>query len=396
METPFVELIAEIARTGAKNPAAPPLWSVEPLRKFFLGAGQVDAAALERRDGACTGREVLARFLVLNAVLDQGPDLEGVRQLLSRVTNELYLREVRFLHRPVSFFQELGIGIDHILETHESLKQLRAESWAKVNMSNPARYNLFTDNATQALGYAVYRWGVPLALPLLLEKDARDDETRAEALVRYLEDYPSAERMSQGLKDDGRYGLGKAIGDKACHLFAKWYVSSFALARRSGAGWGAFSFEVPFDSNAGRVLWRTGFLLSWATEKDYVACDVIQRGKGKGGTHYIRVTNIRGKRIDAKKLPPQLWESYVEICREHLRSHAKSPTTAEIQRLPHAILLRAYPASGLGAANLDDGLIHIGTRFCFNHSNPHCSACPVSQKCLGYQQRPELIEKYRT
>jgi hypothetical protein len=34
--------------------------------------------------------------------------------------------------------------------------------------------------------------------------------------------------MSQELKSNERYGLGKAIGDKACHLFAKWAVSRFS------------------------------------------------------------------------------------------------------------------------------------------------------------------------
>jgi len=40
------------------------------------------------------------------------------------------------------------------------------------------------------------------------------------------------------MKDDERYGLGKAIGDKAAHLFAKWYVHCFELAKRKDDTWG--------------------------------------------------------------------------------------------------------------------------------------------------------------
>ena len=87
---------------------------------------------------------------------------------------------------------------------------------------------------------------------------------------RYLKSWRSGEEMSQQLKDNERYGLGKAIGDKACHLFAKMYVSIFNLVKhRSGdTGWTDISYEVPFDSNAGRVLFRAGFFTSLADLED--------------------------------------------------------------------------------------------------------------------------------
>ena len=51
-------------------------------------------------------------------------------------------------------------------------------------------------------------------------------------------------------------------------------------------GWTDFSYEVPFDSNAGRVLFRTGFFLELASLTNYVKWDVIQKGKGKGELLY--------------------------------------------------------------------------------------------------------------
>ncbi|MCX7909306.1 MAG: hypothetical protein N2560_07310 [Ignavibacteria bacterium] len=171
-----------------------------------------------------TRREILTRYLLLCSVLDQGPDLEGVRILLSDTVDYLYKNEIHILHKPLSFFQELGISIDTILDKHKNIKKLRAESWAKDNRTSPNKYNLFTDKTNQVLGFAIYRWGVPLCLPLLLEKDnAKKNKFSNEPLVDYLESFDSAEIMSQKLKDDNRYGLGKAIGDKAAHLFAKYY-----------------------------------------------------------------------------------------------------------------------------------------------------------------------------
>ncbi|MEW6093259.1 MAG: hypothetical protein AB1531_04755 [Chloroflexota bacterium] len=387
----ILDLVGEIAQTGEKIPSSPNLVGIELFNGFFLPNGHIDARNLESLDAnSINRRELLTRFLLLNAVIDQGPDIIGVRQLLVQVTNDLYHSDVRFLHKPVTFFQELGIAIDQILEKHESIKFVRAEDWARDNLSRPSRYNLFMDNSTQALNYAVFRWGVPLALPLLLDKDSGNNRTRS-PLLDYLESFSSAEIMTFNLKSHERYGLGKAIGNKACHLFAKWLVSVFRLTRKNETTWGPYSFEVPFDSNAGRVLWRTGYFLNWASEEDYVKHQVIQRGQGKGGLDYIRVTNIRGMSAQGE-IPREIQDAYVEIAINHLATHKKPPKKIEIQRLQHPYLM----LTGQTVANFDDGLIHIGTNYCFNHAQPKCDKCPLNAMCTGYLSSPELIQNYRT
>lgn len=240
------------------------------------------------------------------------------------------------------------------------------------------------DNSKQVLNYAVFRWGVPLCVPLILEKD---DKT----LVDYLEECNSAELMSKVIKDNERYGLGKAIGDKAGHLFAKWYVYSFRLVRRQDKGWQDLSFELPFDSNAGRVLFRTGFLLDWASIEDYKEWEVVQKGKGKGGLNYIRVTNIRGNKSDVALKDADLFKKYKVICEEYLCTK-KRPQTIEIQQIPNALLLD----TGYGIGELDDGLVYIGTNFCLNHENPKCKYCPVKELCKGFNGNFDLIQNYRT
>jgi len=378
------KLLVNIAQLGKKYFSKPNVHLLEPFNHFFDKNNNLIVKELDKQDGAWSRREIVTRFLLLNAVLDQGPDIEGLRQMLIKVTNELYRKEVRILHRPLDFFKEIGISIDKICTVHEGIKKVRAPIWAKENQSNPEKYNLFMDNSKQVLNYAVFRWGVPLCVPLILEKDGK-------TLVDYLEKCPSAELMSKEIKDNERYGLGKAIGDKAGHLFAKWYVYSLKLVKRQDKNWQNLSFEIPFDSNAGRVLFRSGFLFNWANINDYIEWEVVQKGNGKGGTNYIRVTNIRGKKSDAALKDSDLFERYKIICIEHLGTKNR-PRTIEIQQIPNALLLD----TGYGIGELDDGLIYIGTNFCLNHENPKCKECPINEMCEGYKNKPDLIQNYRT
>ena len=385
-------LIRAIAEVGRDNPLPPPLGEVKPFQSFLGADGKLDASRLDERDGGCTRRELVARFLLLCAVLDQGPDLAGVRLLLTRVLNRLYESEIRILHRPLDFFRELNVSAEEILEKHRGVKAERMNEWARVNQSIPEKYNLFVDGAKQVLNYAVFRWGVPLALPHVLEKRAGGDRG-AVALLDHLEQFESAEAMSREIKDNEQFGLGKAVGDKACHLFAKWMVATFHLTRKTGDGWGPYSFEIPYDSNAGRVLWRAGYFLRWAEEADYAKKEVVQPGRGKGGKKYIRVTNIRGmKSARAELLSSEFMDDYAEICTKHLRTHKRRPEKPEIQRLQHVFLLREK----MGPAEFDDGLIHVGRNFCLNHEAPKCESCPLREHCEGRKRRPELITDYRT
>lgn len=395
MSDKITRLITQIAEIGKNHPSTPNLKKIEIFQHYFNANGELLPQTLDQRDGSLTKREILARFLLLNAVLDQGPDMTGVRELLTNLTNYLYRQEVRFLHTPYAFFKEIGIAIDQILREHDAIKKIRAEVWARINNSNPNKYNLFMDNAKQVLGYAIFRWGVPLALPLLLEKDSKDEESKAVAFTSYIDSYPSAEIMSQNLKDRERYGLGKAIGDKGAHLFAKWYTTSFRLTKKfKDPAWGPLSYEVPFDSNAGRVLWRTGFFLECAGEHEYIEKAAIQPKKGKGGTDYIRVTNFRGVSCSNQPLIKPIRESYNKICTRYILSHKKEPTKVEIQRIPLAILHRKGEV--LTIANFDDGLMYIGTEFCVNTATPICNKCPLNSLCDGFQKKPKLIRNYRT
>jgi hypothetical protein len=394
------ELVLKIAEIGNGRQIidAPTLQDIEPFKHFFDKDGKLKLNELDTIDGAWTRREVLARYLLLNVVLDQGPDIPGVRELLKNVTNALYRKEIRIFHKPLDFFRELNISVDEILNKHKSVKRLRAEIWAKLNNANPSKYNLFFAQSprgiisiNQVLDYGLHRWGVPLCVPLLLEKDLGDEEP-TQPLIEHIESFASSEIASREIKNHERYGLGSAIGDKACHLFIKWYIHTFNLSTKKEDGWSKWSYEVPFDSNAGRVLFRTGFFSNLADLKDYEDWDVIQRGKGKGKSHYIRVTNIRGKKAQIEIDDEEINKNYEDVILNHLKIRKRKPTTFEIQQLPNAILLN----SKFGIGDFDDGLIYVGTNFCFNHENPKCDKCPLNKICKGFNEDKSLIRDYRT
>ena len=384
------KLVNMIADIGREHPLSPPLSEIKPFSHFRAADGKIDVALLDERDGGCTRRELILRFLLLCAVLDQGPDIVGVRKLLTEVVNGFYDNEIRIFHTPLEFFKEMDVSVDKIWKSHEEIKMLRQDEWARINQSTTGKYNLFMDGAKQTLSYAIFRWGTPLALPYLLVRKSEESKQKT-ALIDYLEISDSAEQMSQRIKDDPIYGLGKAIGDKACHLFAKWMVSTFSLTRRTDKGWGRYSYEVPYDSNAGRVLWRTGYFLNLCNKQDYEKNQVIQPGAGKGGLAYIRVTNIRGMNVRSE-LPDEVLEAYHKICIDHLKTHKRGPKKIEVQRLQHAFLLLSQKS----IAEFDDGLIYIGKQYCHNHENPNCHACPLKKQCVGFNERKDLIKGYRT
>lgn len=407
-------LVKRLCEIGEKNQLKPNLSEVEIFQYFLNECGDLIRDKLDKRDGKWTRREVLSRYLMLMVVLDQGPDIEGVRKLLNNVINELYREEVRILHRPLDFFKELNISIDELVSNHKLVKEIRSEEWAKLNDSKPTKYNLFFAQSqrgvisTKVLDYAIHRWGTPLAMYHLLEMDFEKEENGKEysqsieeSFIKYLEKYDSAELMANGLKNNNKYGLGSAIGDKACHLFAKLYVSRFNLKKRNDNGWTGISYEVPFDSNAGRVLFRCGFLTKIATIEDYKKWGVIQNGKGKEGKNYIRVTNLRGKKITISD--EILKSEYDNLVINYLKVNKRPPQKAEIQRIPNLLINiinkeneKKKKNKNYSIADFDDGLMYIGTNFCFNHNDPKCKDCPISDICVGYNEDNSLIENYRT
>ncbi len=394
----YKKTILEIAKIGELNKSLPFIANVEIFKNYFEYDGSLKVQELNETDGSsCTRRELLTRYLFLNAVLDQGPDTEGVRLLLCNTINYLYSKEIRILHKPIEFFNYLGIVIDDIDQIHDIIKRSdRPQVWAQDNNANANRYNLFMDNCQQTLNYAVFRWGVPLSVIMVLMAKNPDSK---ETLIEYIESdsdpaYPSsAEIMSNKIKSHKKLGLGKAIGDKAAHLFAKWFVHSFSLTTKANQiNWGKYSYEPPFDSNAGRVLFRTGFFLHFFNLKDLIKYKFIQTKAGKNGNDFLRITNIRGYAPTMNVRDIDI-EIYCNLCIYHLRVKTRNPRKYEIQNIPSTVLMKD---GNYSIGNFDDGLMYIGTNYCFNTNSPSCKKCPIKNYCEGFKHNNALISNYNT
>ncbi|MCM8772276.1 MAG: hypothetical protein NC922_04270 [Candidatus Omnitrophica bacterium] len=398
----LLEFTKKVCEIGSENPNLPPVYEVDIFKNYFTSDKILKVDELDEFDGKFKRREIFTRYLLLNVVLDQGPDIVGIRELLKNVVNQLYRNEIQILHSPIDFFREMGISIDEIVEKHQEIKNIRSQIWAKEVNSSPSKYNLFFTQSQrgivstkQVLDFAVHRWGVPLCCFYLLEKDLeKQSKTSYQPFVDWIESFKSAEFMANQIKNDERYGLGSAIGDKACHLFTKFYVSIFKLSSKKDNAWSDISYEIPFDSNVGRVLWRTGFFLCLVKEEDFKKYKVIQKEIGKKGKNYLRITNIRGKKINEDDMPDELKEKYNKIMKEYFKVKSRK---IEIQRIPNLLVyVLNEKGNQYSIANFDDGLVNIGTNYCYNHENPKCENCPLNELCIGYKEKEDLIQNYTT
>jgi len=75
----------------------------------------------------------------------------------------------------------------------------------------------------------------------------------------------------------------------------------------------------------------------------------------------------------------------------------RRPQSVEIQRIPNSLVYKLLKNGyHYSIADFDDGLMYIGTTYCFNHEEPKCESCPINYICNGYKEDKRLIKNYRT
>jgi hypothetical protein len=384
------------------------LHEIHPFEDIFHENGLVVQERLNHEEDGITEREALARYLLLSVVLDQGPEMDGVRELLMNTVNQSYDRGIRFLHHPIIFFNNLNSILDMISEIHDDIKERRGPVWAENYNKQPEDYCLyfaqtpFGMKPNTLVNYVIHRWGAPLAT--ITRLNAHHQRINAEPFqpqVNYIESFASAEKMCTGIKKDVRYGLGDAIGNKACHLYTKYYLNRYNLITpilQDQIGWQGISYEMPFDSNAGRVLFRTGFLFNWAELRTYREKSVIQRQQGENRPNYIRVTNIRNMTTNEIQRGTDEFNDYLELVVNHQIYEGRGrPRMAAIRHVPNLILYWLNEDNNeFTIADFDDGLMYIGTRNCLNTPRPNCESCLISEFCIGWNEDRTLITDYET
>ena len=355
------EIVKIIAETGSKNFGIHDVSKCEVLKNI--------AKKIKKGESLSNyEKELLTNFLYLNAVMDQGRDPEGVKLLLIRVTNKAYVNGIKFLYDPNQFFKNPKIFTEILREEHEKVKSVRA------GISGlGSRYNLFD---TKINPYTMHRWGTVM---LCLKKLYEDNKT----LLSFMLEAGRADNIADYIRNDTDYGLGNAIGHKASRLLVKWIIHTFLIIEKTDLRWGPNSYEIPLDSNVGRIFMRSGLLFLFTTEDELwkSRCWIEQPN---------RKINLSAQRLNELRIPDGL--PIENELQEVLRSWGVRKRNL-IKSLNAFILKLNKKGIKATIGQLDDGFMHIGQNFCKNDKTI-CNKCPLNKICLANNKEQLLKTQY--
>ena len=316
-------------------------------------------------------REVIARYLYLNAVLDQGPDSLGVHLLLSRVTNRLY-EELRlpYLDEPTQFFANLSRVIPVIEAEHAAVKAERGPAMQRIK-----NYSLYGDEY-RVTPWIAFRWGSVLGNILRFEQQRG-------GLLQWMNSFPSGEATAIAIKEDRLFGLGGAIGRKASRLFVKWA----AFTARLEPAWPPNSYEVPLDVNVGRVLMRTGYLFAFLDQEDMVKGEPKPWTEQKGGGINLSAQSLNNRPLQRiEEIEPDLFSLLARWGLGRSRTHIRLMKTLNV-------LLAQARGGDAPVGQLDDGFMAIGRDICRNDA-ADVDRCPLQDVCIAARQVPDLRTRF--
>lgn len=335
--------------------------------------------------------EILARYLYVNAVLDQGSDMVGTRQFLNKITEELYKKGIRIFHDPSQFWKDPQFVKKVIKNKHLEVKEKRRE-WAEIVLSNQ-RYNLMIVagfRSKQITPYVALAWGAPL---LNIQSIIAEGGTLLKAL--YTKNRSAETCAADFIKANEEFGLGKAIGYKACHLLMKWLIDTYEfLPRGESRFWSKNSYQMPFDSNAIRVLTRAGVVthfISFDTLTGHGAQTYVFQPRDS--KIHIRATNLRKFKLE-RESP---YTNVGEIMKRRFSPGLRSKLFPYILNAAVETIDSKNPRIGV----LDNGLMHIGTQHCWN-KEPQCEGkngrgpCDLKDLCYAHNVDSQMKIKYHT
>ena len=355
------EIIYIIANTGKRHFGIHDVSRAKPinpiLKKIKLGKSLAEKE-----------KDLIANFLYLNTVMDQGRDPEGVRDLLVRVTNISYRNNIRFLHNPNYFFKNPSFFSRILREEHQKVKKERTKI-LKIRA-----YSLFD---TKINPYTMHRWGtVMLCLKKLIEARM--------SLLSFMKSARRANKVPNLIRNDAEYGLGNAIGYKATRLLIKWLIHTFGIIKGDDLLWGKNSYEIPLDSNVGGIFMRSGLLFLFATEDELWQsnCWIRQRnGRVNLSAQRLNDLRIKGNSFIINDLNKVLRKWGVR--------------KKNMMKVINAFILRLERKGiDISIGQLDDGFMHIGQNFCKNERLPLCIRCPLSGICIANNKESLLKRQY--
>mgnify|MGYP000843882394 CR=1 FL=1 len=124
-------LLVEICKIGKAHYKTISANSLLPFVKYFNKSNLIreELDTLDSKD--YSRREILARYLLIRAVIDQGPEVEGIELFARKTINKFYSNNIKILHNPLDFFMNIDKSIKLIMDAHKEVKKIRSIKWAK-------------------------------------------------------------------------------------------------------------------------------------------------------------------------------------------------------------------------------------------------------------------------
>ncbi len=316
-------------------------------------------------------REVIARYLYLNAVLDQGGDSLGFQILLSRVTNRLYGElGLPYLDEPSRFFTNLPNIIPVIEAEHDVVKRERSPALPRIT-----NYSLY-GRQYRVTPWVAFRWGSALGNILRFEQERG-------GLLPWMNGFTSGEAAAIAIKEDRLFGLGGAIGEKASRLFVKWA----AFTARLNPAWPPNSYEVPLDANVGRVLMRTGYLFMFLDQEDMTKGATKPWTEQEDGRVNLSAQSLNDRPL--RRIEGIEAELVTLLGRWGL---PRSRTYIRLMKTLN-VLLAQVRGNEAPIGQLDDGFMAIGRDICRNDV-AEIDRCPLNNICIASHQVTELRTQF--
>lgn len=349
-----------------------------------------------------TVREVLLRYALTRAIVDQGSDIVGVEMWHRLLVERCYSRGIAILHRPREMVERYSEVLDIGDDARREVTEIRAGIWAKASPTkrSPGQYNVFTVDGMRGGTQAHWFLSARFFPALLLAASVPGGLSR---LV--FEEGPSTERpvdMARRLRNERKYGLGWCLGDKAADLFAKWAVGTLRLTPPA-RGWTAGDTVIPMDQRIGRVMMRCGLMDEFFDAAHLVRnassmfTDLASQAPPGDGRlpdkpYHLTVMNFR-RSATARRAAAVAWLGSA------WRDSASTPPPKWQPQEVVGLLCRTAAAAhraDFTPVDLDDIFMEIGDKWCTDQA-PACDACPFSAGCHANNAPDALpLKKYIT
>jgi hypothetical protein len=359
-----------------------------------------------------TNREVLLRFLLAKAIVDQGSDTPGVQLWFQQTVTKCYEKGIYFLHFPNLFVERYPEVLDIAHNAAIEVTANRGEVWANMQPGRKiGHYTPFNVDGMRGGKYTHWFTSSRLFPAVMMALASPGGLTE---IIFHLG--PENERpldfARNRLRKDKKYGLGFGIGDKAADLFVKWAIGCLDLTPKEERDWRPTEAVIPMDQRIGRVMMRCGFMEEFFDTKALVESglkrkppmfvfndrvsgnDELQRSSnGLLDTElFLWVREFRRKgRVSndvALNWCKTAWAHFYEG-----RTPPMDPQTV-VQLLCKSIT--SEKKIMFSAAHLDDFFFDLAEDYCHD-KNPICSKCPINDVCLANTVNGmDVLKKYIT